>query len=270
MNRDDSNSSATADKGFLDVYVSDHRFRAQWIETQSGLKDKPTLVFLHEGLGSIPQWGSFPPSLCRKTGCPGFLYERLGYGGSDHDPDQWPLDYLEKEIDLLHKVLNECNVKNPILIGHSDGGTIALLYGAGHSDDLRGIITEAAHIFVEDITIKGIAEVVKVYESDNLKEKLARYHGNKTDSVFRRWADRWLDPSFRSWNIEDSLPHITCPVLVIQGREDEYATLLQVKGIENKVKGHVTVRIMDNCKHVPHHQAREKVLKEMALFINGI
>ena len=149
-------------------------------------------------------------------------------------------------------------------------GTIALLHAAGHSRKLKGVITEAAHIFVEDVTVKGITQVVKAYEKGNLKDKLARYHGEKTDNVFWRWANRWLDPCFKTWNIEASLVTITCPVLVIQGRGDEYATLAQVDGIKSQVSGPVQTKIIDKCRHVPHLQATEKVLQEMADFICGI
>ena len=263
------NSSIAVKKSSFDIYLSDHRLRAERLEIEpvSDLNDRPTLVFLHEGLGSIPQWGGFPSSLCAVTGCSGFLYERLGYGGSDPYPGGWSMDYLEKEADFLHGVLNACNVKNPLLIGHSDGGTIALLYAAGHSERLRGVITEAAHIFIEDVTIKGVLEAVKVYENGDLKEKLARYHGGMTDAVFRRWADRWLDPAFREWNMEASLSGITCPLMVLQGKEDEYAGLAQVEGIRNQVAGPVKTVVIENCRHVPHHQAREQVIEKMTGFI---
>lgn len=268
----DLNSSIAVTKSIFDVYLSDYRFRAERLEIESvsGLNDKPTLVFLHEGLGSIAQWGSFPSHLCAATGCSGFLYERSGYGNSDPDSGEWPMDYLETETDILHGVLNGCNVKNPVLIGHSDGGTIAILYAARHSERLKGVITEAAHIFIEDVTLKGIVEAVKVYENSGLKEKLAKYHGDKTDAVFWRWANRWLDPAFRGWNVEASLSGITCPLMVIQGKGDEYATLAQVDGITSQVSGPVKGIIIEDCGHVPHHQARKRVIEEMAGFIKHI
>lgn len=279
------------------VRIGQDSLNAQLLDTESGIKGKPTLVFLHEGLGSIPQWKDFPLALCSATGCPGFLYERFGYGnsypfsntgpesgltpdysttpspGSNPDSpysDHWPLEYLEKEASTLDEILHQCKVKNPVLIGHSDGGTIALLCAANHSTKLKGVITEAAHIFVEDVTVKGISQVVTAYEKGNLKEKLARYHGERTDNVFWRWAKRWLDPCFRSWNIKDSLAMITCPLLVIQGREDEYATIAQVEGIKSQVSGSVEVKIIDGCRHVPHLQATKMVIKEMADFIHKI
>ncbi|MBI9092785.1 MAG: alpha/beta hydrolase [Desulfobacterium sp.] len=266
------NSSIAVTKSSFDVHLSGVRFRAERLELEpvSGLNDKPTLVFLHEGLGSIAQWGSFPSDLCAATGCPGFLYERRGYGRSDPYPGEWPMDYLEGETDFIHGVLQGCNVKNPILIGHSDGGTIALLYASRHSDKLKGVITEAAHIFIEDVTLNGISEAVGVYENTGLKEKLAKYHGDKTDAVFRRWANRWLDPGFRGWNVESSLAGITCPLVVIQGKADEYATLAQVEGIISQVSGPVKGVIIEDCRHVPHHQARKRVIEEMAAFIKHI
>ncbi|MCP4117442.1 MAG: alpha/beta hydrolase [Desulfobacteraceae bacterium] len=269
MGRYDLNTSIAVTKSSFDIYLGDYRFRAERIEMEpaTGLNDKPTLVFLHEGLGSIPHWGSFPSSLCAGTGCPGFLYERRGYGSSGRYTGEWPMDYLEEETEILQGVLHGCNVTNPVLIGHSDGGTIALLYAARHSDKLKGVITEAAHIFIEDVTLKGIREAVNVYETSGLKEKLARYHGDKTDAVFRRWANRWLDPAFRDWNVEACLSGITCPLMVIQGKDDEYATLAQVEGIASRVSGPVKPLIIEDCGHVPHHQARERVLKEMTRFI---
>lgn len=266
----------------FDIYGGQERLKAQHLATEPGINNGPTLVFLHEGLGSIAQWKTFPVALCRTTGSPGFLYERFGYGmpeapsssdsdpASTHDLSPWPLDYLEKEARILDEILEICKVKNPVLIGHSDGGTIALIHAAMHSQKLVGVITEAAHIFVEEVTIKGISRVVSAYERGGLKEKLARYHGGRTDSVFRRWSDRWLDPRFRSWNMKNLLGSITCPVLVIQGREDEFATLAQVEEIKNGVSGPVKTAVIDRTRHVPHLQAEKKVLRVMGEFIASL
>ncbi len=258
----------------IDLYADRQRLRGQRLDMASATPQAPTLVFLHEGLGSIAQWKTFPAALCKATGCPGFLYERRGYGigapPPDPDSHQWPLDYLEQEVRILDDILEQCQVEHPVLIGHSDGGTIALLYAAAHSEKLRGVITEAAHIFVEDVTVKGIQRVVQIYEDTDLKNKLSRYHGQRTDLVFRRWADRWLDPLFRSWNVEKYLAAVTCPLLVIQGREDEYATLAQVDGIRNGVSGPVEACIVEECMHVPHLQATQKVLKVMTRFIASL
>jgi pimeloyl-ACP methyl ester carboxylesterase len=268
----------------FDIYGGQTRLKAQHLGTEPGINNGPTLVFLHEGLGSIAQWKTFPGDLCRTTGCAGFLYERFGYGmpeapsspDSDSDPasthglSPWPLDYLEKEARILDEILEICEVKNPLLIGHSDGGTIALIHAAMHSRKLVGVITEAAHIFVEEITIRGISRVVSAYERGGLKEKLARYHGERTDSVFRRWSERWLDPQFRSWNMKNLLGSITCPVLVIQGRKDEFATLAQVEGIKNGVSGPVKTAIIDGARHIPHLQAEQRVLRKMGKFIPSL
>lgn len=268
----------------FDIYDGQKRLKAQHLGMEPGNNNGPTLVFLHEGLGCIAQWKTFPEALCRATGCPGFLYERFGYGmpeapstpGSNSDPNfthglsPWPLDYLEKEARILDEILEICKVKDPVLIGHSDGATIALIHAAMHSQKLVGVITEAAHIFVEEVTIKGISSVVSAYERGGLKEKLARYHGGRTDSVFRRWSDRWLDPRFRSWNMKNMLESITCPVLVIQGGEDEFATLAQVDGIKNGVSGPVKTAVIDRTKHTPHLQAEKKVLRVMGEFIASL
>lgn len=274
MNVTNKGTKPLLTKTNIDLYVGQERLRGQRLDMASATPRTPTLVFLHEGLGSIAQWKAFPTALCEATGCPGFLYERAGYGigdsPSDPDSHQWPMDYLEQEARILDDVLEQCRVTNPVLIGHSDGGTIALLHAAEHSQKLSGVITEAAHIFVEAVTVKGIRKVVRIYENSDLNEKLARYHGERTDFVFRRWADRWLNPLFRSWNVEKHLAAITCPLLVIQGREDEYATLAQVDGIKNGVSGPVKTNIVEKCMHVPHHQAKKRVLKVMADFIASL
>ncbi|ACN13713.1 putative hydrolase (alpha/beta fold protein) [Desulforapulum autotrophicum HRM2] len=274
MNPTNNSMNPSLIKTDIDLYAGQEKLRGQRLDMASATPQTSTLVFLHEGLGSIAQWKAFPAALCKATGCPGFLYERRGYGigapPPDPDSHQWPMDYLEQEARILDGILEQCQVEHPVLIGHSDGGTIALLYAATHSTKLRGVITEAAHIFVEDVTVKGIQRVVQIYETLDLKAKLARYHGERTDFVFQRWADRWLAPLFRSWNVEKHLAAITCPLLVIQGEKDEYATLAQVDGIKNGVSGPVEINIVEECMHVPHLQAKKKVLKVMARFIASL
>jgi len=232
------------------------------------VKNQPTLVFLHEGLGCIELWRDFPETLCTSTGCAGLVYERKGYGGSEKFSGPWPLDYLQEEaLTCLPPLLEACRVDDAILVGHSDGGTIALITASTNSDLVRGVITEAAHIFVEDITIAGIRNAVKDFETTNLKDKLARYHKENTETIFLRWADRWLSPEFYNWNIEEYLPKITCPILVLQGEDDEYGTPAQVEGIASLVSGPVDVKLIPDCGHAPHSQAKDAVLAEMTRFI---
>lgn len=234
-------------------------------------KEKPVLVFLHEGLGCIELWRDFPETVCLSTGCAGIVYDRKGYGGSDVYKEPWPQNYLSIESTIyLPGLLAACNIDNAILIGHSDGGTIALLTAAISGEHIRGVITEAAHIFVEDLTIDGIRKAVEAFTTANLKDKLARYHQENTETVFHRWADRWLSPKFYNWNIEEYLPRITCPLLVIQGENDEYGTAAQVERIVSQVSGPVKSLRIPNCGHAPHFQAQETVLAEITAFINTL
>ena len=233
--------------------------------------DAPTLVFLHEGLGSIEQWRDFPRAMTRETGLASLVYDRYGFGGSE--PLQKVRDglHLQREdISCLSALLDACGVRTPILIGHSDGGTIALLYAARFPERPQGVIVEATHVFVEEATRAGIRDALKAYETGGLRERLARYHGDKTDTMFHRWHDDWLAPEFQEWSIEAGLSSIRCPVLVIQGEDDEYGTVAQVESIRNRVSGRVESIMIQACGHNPHHQARERVLREMARFISGL
>lgn len=232
---------------------------------------KPTLVFLHEGLGCIELWRDFPEVVCAATACNGLVYDRKGYGGSDPYDGPWPFDYLFKESEVyLPGLLKNFDLEHAVLFGHSDGGTIALLSAATNSSRVRGVITEAAHIFVELSTLAGIRDAVKAYEAGDLKARLARYHGENTETVFRRWADRWLSPDFFDWNIEPHLPKVTCPLLALQGENDEFGTARQLQGIATGVSGPVEAKLLPECGHVPHVQARSVVLNEMIRFINSL
>lgn len=255
------------------IEVAGCRLRVKSIDLPASAQtaDKPVLVFLHEGLGCIELWRDFPETVCASTGCVGLVYDRKGYGGSDAYGTPWPKDYLVIESSTyLPGLLKSCNIKTAVLIGHSDGGTIALLATAMHGEPIRGLITEAAHIFVEDITLGGIRKAVKAFKTTSLKNKLARYHGQNTEAVFNRWADRWLSPEFYHWNIEEYLPKITCPLLVLQGMNDEYGSTNQVEGIAAGVSGPVKTKLIPDCGHVPHFQAPDAVLTEMTRFINAL
>jgi pimeloyl-ACP methyl ester carboxylesterase len=254
------------------VRIFDTETRAKSIEIQpNGTTNKnPTLVFLHEGLGCIEKWRNFPEILCIAAGCSGLVYDRKGYGISGNIEGSWPADYLQTEsLIYLPELLKKCNIDDAILIGHSDGGTIALI-AAAYCNTVRGIITEAAHIFVEQITIDGILRAVKAFETSSLKEKLAKYHKENTETIFYRWANRWLSTEFSAWNIQDILPKITCPALILQGMDDEYGTAAQAMGIADRVSGPVDVRLIPDCGHVPHFQANDTVLSEMTRFIKSL
>jgi pimeloyl-ACP methyl ester carboxylesterase len=261
--------SVTRDR--FNIYAAKHRLTAEFISPRNKTSNRPTLVFLHEGLGSIGQWRDFPERICVATGCPALVYDRWGYGRSDPLTESRRPDYLHDEALLsLPEVLKECAIDKPILIGHSDGGSIAIIYAGTYTQKVAGIITEAAHVFVEDVTVEGIKRAVEIYESTDLKMRLARFHGSNTGLMFRGWADIWLSPEFRDWNIEHYLPNISCPVLAIQGKEDEYGTAAQVEAIVSKVAEPVRRLMIDNCGHIPHVQAVEEVFAEMVNFISAL
>jgi pimeloyl-ACP methyl ester carboxylesterase len=252
--------------------VNDYRLCGKFISPAPKESNSITLVFLHEGLGSIAHWKDFPQQLCNATGCRGFAYDRTGYGKSELLKAPRPKNYLEIEaLEILPKVLKANDISDPILIGHSDGGTIAILFSAEYPEMVSGIITEAAHVFVEEITLNGIKESLRVFkEDDELKEKLVKFQGRHADQIISDWRRIWLSAEFRDWNIEKYLPHITCPALVIQGEDDDYGSNAQVDAIVNQVSGSAQKLIIPDCGHRPHHQAREIVLKEMKRFIKNI
>lgn len=253
------------------IRAADCKLRIKTIKPDNINNRSPHLVFLHEGLGCIEMWKDFPEKLCNAVGCSGLIYERKGYGAmADRFEEKWPHDYLVHEVKIyLSAIFEECNIKKAVLVGHSDGGSIALIGAAELGEIVCGIITEAAHIFVEDITTLGIRQVVNQYENYDLKPRLEQYHGKHTDTIFYRWAKTWLDPGFRQWNIESFLHKITCPALVLQGRDDEYATSAQVEGIKKGISGNIKAEFIENCAHVPHFQAQEKVLELMTHFIQN-
>ena len=237
-----------------------------YYEMIEGNPDYPTLVFLHEGLGCHAMWKGFPEQLCRKTGCPGLVYDRLGHGKSSPLTSTRTIHYVhESALKELLRVIELCIPgRSFLLVGHSDGGSISLIFGAEKPAFLKGIITEAAHVFVETITVEGVCRVDETYKKGEL-EGLKKYHGEKTDTLFRAWADTWLSDWFQSWNIEYLLPSITCPMLVMQGREDQYGTERQVASIVSGTSGRATSALLDNCGHSPHLETPETVLAIMSI-----
>lgn len=237
----------------------------------AGADGPPVLVFLHEGLGSIAQWRDFPAALCRAVGLPGLIYDRWGFGGSDPLELPRPRDYLDREAErVLPQVLDACAVNRPVLVGHSDGGSIALLYAAAFPARPLACITEAAHVFVEPATLTGIRAAAAAWRTGDLPARLARYHGDKTEAVFRGWTETWLRADFRDWNIEARLPAITCPLLVIQGQDDEYGSRAQVEAIVGHSGGPAEAVLVPACGHSPHHQQPAAVLAAMARFIGKV
>ncbi len=232
-------------------------------------EEAPTLIFLHEGLGCTAMWRDFPARLGKATGCGVLVYSRLGYGNSDPCYLPRPLDYMQNEgLNTLPEVIRATGIRECVLIGHSDGGSIAIVYAGGTpAFPLRGLITEAAHVFCEEASVRSIQEAGENYLHMDLSEKLKKYHGLNSDIAFWGWNKAWLDPDFMNWNIEEFLPGIRVPLLAIQGKEDQYGTPAQIKAIESGAGGEVEVLMIDRCRHSPHLEQEEIVFEAMKRFI---
>lgn len=233
--------------------------------------ETPFLVFLHEGLGSIRQWKEFPDAIGKRVKCPVLIYDRYGYGKSQAFTEPRTPEYLNTEAFVfLPGLLEKLGIHEKIiLIGHSDGGSIALLYASKYPDRVSGLITEADHLFCEEITIEGIKKAEQEYEKGKLKASLQKFHGDKTDAVFYGWSKVWTAGENRDWNMEHYLPSITCPVLAIQGKEDAYGSEKQLLAKQEKISGPVEILFIDGCGHIPHFQAANEVKCKMLNFINA-
>lgn len=240
-------------------------------ELIDGDPKNPCLVFLHEGLGCVGMWKDFPTQLCQATNCPGLVYDRLGYGESSPSLAKRTVHYLHHcALIELPQVLSALVPNQPvILIGHSDGGSIALIYAAEKPTHLLGIATEASHVFVDAETLEGIKATDAAFGRGELAG-LSKYHGQKTDHIYKAWSETWQSPWFRHWNIEYLLPSIECPAMVIQGLDDQYGTMDQVDAIVSKIGGHVEKVMIDNCGHAPHLQHPRKVQKLVEKFIRRV
>lgn len=247
-----------------------------FLQTQLILpKDKavtgPWLVFLHEALGSIRLWRQVPGQLAASTQLPVLVYERHGHGNSDPFLKKRDVAFLHHEAQVVLPELLDClGIETSVLIGHSDGGSIALLFASQFPHRTCGVISEAAHVFVEPETLQGIQQAGDVFYVTSWREKLAKYHGDKTDGVFQAWQDIWLSQAFKSWNIEAALASIRAPVLVIQGADDAYGTKAQVDAIVGKVTAETTQLWVPNCGHEPHREAADIVLPAMTDFIKKL
>jgi pimeloyl-ACP methyl ester carboxylesterase len=234
------------------------------IERQSIEGAEPMLVFLHEGLGSLGQWRDFPRAVAEGTGHGALVYSRTGNGFSEVLRGKRDVRYMHDEaLTVLPKLLAEEGIVDPILIGHSDGASIAIIHGKA-----RGMVLMAPHVFVEDFGLSAIATTKTTYETTDLRARIARHHSDG-DKTFYGWSDIWLDPAFRAWNIEEYLPRITCPVLLIQGRDDEYGTLAQLDRIERQVKGPVERVVIEDCRHAPQRDQPEATLAAITRFVRS-
>ena len=244
----------------------DIRIEYQWVGVTNAAA--PTLVFLHEGLGSVALWKEFPDTLCQRLQMRGLVYSRPGYGSSTprNANDYWGKDFMHQQAwEVLPTLLATLNVQSPWLLGHSDGGSIALLYASRFTEQCAGAIVVAPHIMVEDISIRSISEARQAYHQRGLREKLARYHED-VDSAFLGWNDAWLSPAFRDWSIESELSSIRCPLLAIQGEQDEYGTLRQITDIKEHLP-HTQLLALANCGHSPHRDQPEALMTAITEFI---
>ena len=232
----------------------------------------PTLVFLHEGLGCVSMWRDFPAKLAEATSCGALTYSRLGYGRSDPCSLPRPIRFMHEEgLIVLPALLETAGVRECVLVGHSDGGSIAIVYAGGTPAlPLRGIITEAAHVFCEELSVHSISEARDAFSQTDLRKKLEFHHGANTECAFLGWNGAWLHPDFVNWNLEEYLPGIHVPMLAIQGEDDEYGTAAQTEAIANQVGGGVEVMMLPDCGHSPHRDHEGLVLETMIKFVRSV
>jgi pimeloyl-ACP methyl ester carboxylesterase len=239
--------------------------RGKNIEAQRlGPAQGPTLVFLHEGLGSLGLWRDFPQRLSEASGLGAFVYSRAGYGASDPAPMPRPVRYMHDEAKLLPEILEATGVDDPVLFGHSDGASIAVIH-AGSGGKARALILEAPHVFTEEEGLRSIEQARAAYENGDLRKRLARHHRD-VDAAFWGWNRPWLDPEFRTWNLEAFLPRIDAPVLVIQGEDDEYGTRRQLDAIQRGAR-EVETLLLPACGHSPHRDRPEATLRSAVDFL---
>jgi len=259
--------TALPPSGFLRIGAADLEYRL----IGPAPEDAPTIVMLHEGLGSAKLWGDFPDRLQEATGVGVFVYSRAGYGASSPVPLPRPLDYMSIEaLDVLPVLLERIGFRRGLLLGHSDGASIAAIYAGGTGDHrVRGVVMIAPHFIVEDVSINSIAEIKRVYETTDLKAKLARWHSD-VDNAFYGWNDSWLDPKFRKWDICEYLGYIRVPVAILQGADDQYGTIRQVEIAQEECYCPVDVTIVPKAGHSPHREAPEVTLNSTTEFAKRI
>ena len=225
-------------------------------------------MFLHQGLGCLGMWRDFPEGMADATGCGALVYSRLGHGGSDPLPGPWPVRFMHDEALLvLPEVIERFRLDQFVLFGHSDGASIAIIFAGARLASPVALILEAPHVFVEPVCLESIARVAGAYETTGLRERLARHHGSRTDSMFRAWTEAWLRPEFRQWNIEEYLPGLESPVLVVQGENDQYGTARQVDAVMTQVGGPAQSLLLVGCGHAPHLEKPDQVLEAAARFL---
>ncbi len=265
-------------RNYDSIRVDGRRLECEWLgpRPSDDPGGPPTLVFLHEGLGCVALWRDFPAKLVEATGLGGFVYSRLGYGGSDPCDLPRPISYMHDEgLEVLPALLAAAGIKRTILVGHSDGASISLIYAGGTPAlGLMGMILEAPHVFMEEINAASIRNMCKTYETTDLRQRMMKYHGDNVDCAFRGWSEPWLGEGFATWNLEQYLPNICAekdvPTLVIQGADDEYGTIAQCEAIERGVGPMASTIFLDGCGHAPHLEQGDRVLAAMTAHIQKI
>lgn len=249
--------------------IGDRRIEAAWWGEEHPAR--PALVLLHEGLGCVALWRDFPARLTDATGLRVLAYSRLGYGQSDPARLPRPTDYMHQEAKVwLPRLLDAAGLDSCVLVGHSDGASIAAIHAGSLRDErVRGLVLIAPHFFVEDVTIRSIAAIRRDYEEGGLRARLARYHAD-VDAAFYGWNDAWLDPAFRAWDITEYLPGIRIPALLLQGEDDPYGTRAQPGAAERLMRGPVRVRMIAGASHAPQRERARETLSEIAGFLQVV
>lgn len=250
--------------------VNGARLECRWFGQHKA--GEPVLVLLHEGLGCVDMWRSFPDRLAQQTGLAVFVYSRQGYGRSDPFEQPLEIDFMHRQgLDILPGVLDQAGIDQAILVGHSDGASIALIYSGKRSDSrIRGLVLLAPHLFVEEETLAGIRQAKQAFDSGQLADGLQRYHGDHTESTFRYWSGIWLDPGFSAWNIESSAAGIKVPLLAIMGEDDQYGTLAQIHKLAERSPQRSELAVLKDCGHSPHLEQMEQTLERIAGFLQGL
>ena len=256
--------SALADQGHLSIGGASLEYRMIGPRPDAA----PTIVMLHEGLGSVTTWGDFPARLAEKTGAGVFVYSRAGYGKSSPVTLPRPLSYMHDEArDILPRLLDAIGFQRGLLIGHSDGASIVAIYAGSHQDHrVGGLILIAPHFFTEDSGIASIVEANKAYETGDLRARLGRWHAD-VDNAFKGWNGAWLDPEFRKWDITEFLAYIRVPVLVVQGEDDQYGTVKQIEIAQQECYSPVEVALLPGARHSPQREAPEATLRSICYFV---
>jgi pimeloyl-ACP methyl ester carboxylesterase len=256
-----------------DVIIDGVRLETQWIgPAPDTVPGHPALVFLHEGLGSISQWRDFPACLAEASGLGALVYSRQGHGGSDPAPLPRPMTFMHDEaFDTVGPLLDRFGISSAVLVGHSDGASIAAIYAGGVRDErLKGLILMAPHFVVEEICIEAVAAARHAFETGDLRDRLARHHGANVDGVFRGWHDVWAAPEFRAWDIGEFLPAIAVPTLIIQGEDDRNGTLRQIDVARARCTCPLDVAVLARCGHIPFQDQPERTLSAAADFVRRL